>query len=200
MQPGALLLVDLQNDFCPGGALAVPEGDQVMAVAQQLYSGFEWVIATQDWHPPGHGSFASSHPGKKPGDVVCLGGIDQILWPDHCVQSTLGAAFHSAIADIPFSHVVRKGTNPGIDSYSAFFDNARLQETDLNAWLRKRDIKTLHVMGLATDYCVKFTCLDALELGFEVYVIQAGCRGVEQQKGDSVAALAEVEQAGAQFY
>ncbi len=193
----ALVLVDLQNDFCPGGALAVPEGDAVVAVANTLVPRFSLVVATQDWHPVGHGSFASSHPGMSPGDVVDLGGMPQVLWPDHCVQNSAGASFHSALDVAGVDHVVRKGTDAGIDSYSAFFDNGHLKDTGLAAYLEQRCAEELVIMGLATDYCVKFTVLDALGLGFGVTVISDGCRAVDLAEGDGARAFAEMRSAGA---
>jgi nicotinamidase/pyrazinamidase len=193
----ALVLVDIQNDFCPGGALAVRDGDAVVAVANMLIPRFSLVVATQDWHPAGHGSFASSHPGTAPGDVIDLGGVPQVLWPDHCVQGTAGASFHSALDVAGFDHVVRKGTDVGIDSYSAFYDNGHLKDTGLAAFLEQRCAEELVIMGLATDYCVKFSVLDALGLGFGVTVISDGCRAVELAEGDGERAFAEMRSAGA---
>jgi len=193
----ALLLVDVQNDFMPFGALPVPDGDAVVPVANALMPRFGLVIATQDWHPPGHGSFASSHPGQAPGDVVDLGGVDQVLWPDHCVQDAPGASFHSALDVGLVDHVIRKGTDPGIDSYSAFFDNGHLRDTGLAAFLEKRAVDELVVLGLATDYCVKYTALDGVGLGFGVTVIRDGCRAVDLKPGDGEAAFAEMRACGA---
>jgi nicotinamidase/pyrazinamidase len=193
----ALLLVDIQNDFCPGGALAVPDGDAVVAIANELAPRFTLAVATQDWHPAGHGSFASSHAGTAPGDVVDLGGVQQVLWPDHCVQGSPGASFHSALDVAGIDRVVRKGTDAAIDSYSAFFDNGHLKDTGLAAFLEQRCAEELVVLGLATDYCVKATVLDALGLGFGVTVISDGCRAVDLTEGDGDRAFAEMRSAGA---
>lgn len=193
----ALLLVDIQNDFMPFGSLPVREGDQVVDVANAVMPTFDLVVASQDWHPRDHGSFASSHPGRAPGDVVDLGGLPQVLWPDHCVQDTPGASFHSGIDVGGIHHVVQKGTDPGIDSYSTFFDNGHRKDTGLGDHLQERGVDEIVVMGLATDYCVKSSVLDARELGFGVAVIRDGCRGVDLAEGDSERALEEMRAAGA---
>ena len=193
----ALLLVDIQNDFVPGGALPVPDGDAVVPVANALTPRFGLVVASQDWHPPGHGSFASAHPGRTPGEVVDLGGVDQVLWPDHCVQNAPGASFHSALDVGGIDRVVRKGTDPGIDSYSAFFDNGHRKDTGLAAFLREHGVDEIVVCGLATDYCVRATVLDAMGLGFGVTVIEDGCRAVDLAAGDGERALGEMRSAGA---
>jgi len=193
----ALLVVDVQVDFLPGGALAVPDGNAVVSVANELMTDFDLVVATQDWHPAGHGSFASQHPGHQPGDVVALGGLQQILWPDHCVQGTEGAQFAPGLDTSQVVHVVRKGVEPDLDSYSTFFDNAHRRDTGLHAWLQQQQVETVHVMGLATDYCVKFSVLDARDLGYEVRVHLAGCRGVELNAGDVESAVEQMRAAGA---
>jgi len=193
----ALLLVDIQNDFMPFGALPVPDGDAVVLVANALMARFPLVVATQDWHPSDHGSFASAHPGHAPGDVIDLGGVAQVLWPDHCVQSSPGASLHSALDVGGIDHVVRKGTDPAIDSYSAFYDNGHLKDTGLAAFLNERGVDEFVVVGLATDYCVKFTVLDAAGLGFGVTVVEDGCRAVDLAPGDGEAAFAEMRAAGA---
>ena len=191
-----LLLVDIQNDFLPGGALAVPAGDQVVPVANRLIREYDLVVATQDWHPADHQSFASQHAGAKVGDVVQVAGLDQILWPDHCVQNTRGAEFAPEL-DVQFiAHVVRKGTDPAIDSYSGFFDNRRRKATELDQYLRARGVDELHVMGLATDYCVKFTALDAIDLGYRTTLLTAGSRGVELAPGDCRRAIEDMRAAG----
>ncbi|MCX8006932.1 MAG: bifunctional nicotinamidase/pyrazinamidase [Coriobacteriia bacterium] len=195
----ALVLVDLQNDFMPWGALPVPDGDAVVPVANALSPLFSLVVATQDWHPAGHASFASSHPGRSPGDVVMLGGTQQVLWPDHCVQHTPGASFHSGLDVVPIGHVVRKGSDPLVDSYSAFFDNDHVTSTGLDAFLRTHGASELVVMGLATDYCVKATVLDALGLGFGVTVVRDGCRAVDVAPGDGERALAAMAAGGARI-
>jgi nicotinamidase/pyrazinamidase len=192
----ALLLVDIQNDFLPTGALPVPEGDRVIAVANRLMPRFKQVIATQDWHPADHGSFAANHAGKKPGDVITLDGLPQILWPVHCVQGTRGAEFAPGLEVGRITHVVRKGTDAGIDSYSGFFDNGHRKATGLHAYLQSQGVRELCVMGLATDYCVKFTALDARQLGYDVVLELKGCRGVNLKAGDVEAAVAEMVRAG----
>lgn len=193
----ALLLVDLQNDFCSGGSLAVSGGDEVIAVANQLQQQFDLVIATQDWHPQNHISFAENNPHKKVGDVIDVDGIPQILWPSHCVQHTKGAAFHPELQTERITKIFHKGTNPRIDSYSAFFDYEHLQTTGLADYLKEIGIQTVYVMGLATDYCVKYSVLDARHCGFEVKVILEGCRAVELMPGDADRAVAEMRAAGA---
>lgn len=195
----ALLLVDLQNDFCAGGRLAVPEGEQVIPVANQFMLKFDRVIATQDWHPVDHLSFASQHPGKKIGEVIQLQGQSQVLWPDHCVQHTKGAAFHPNLNTQRIMKIFQKGTDRNIDSYSGFYDNGHFLSTGLAEWLRAQDVSTLYVMGLATDYCVKFTCLDAIAEGFKVYLVTAGCRGVNLQPKDVENALAQMQSSGVLF-
>lgn len=195
----ALLLVDLQNDFCHGGRLAVPDGDAVMAVANQLLAKFDLVVATQDWHPKDHASFVTNHPGTQPGDVLMIKNIPQIIWPEHCVQDSPGAEFHPDLDTRNIHKVVFKGVNSEIDSYSAFFDNAHLRHTGLDDYLREHQVTEVYVMGLATDYCVKYSCLDAANLGYQVFVIEDGCRGVELQPGDCAAAFKEMQRAGAQI-
>src|SRR5215216_1855977 len=193
----ALILVDLQNDFLPGGALAVPHGDEVIPLADELQSHFDLVVATKDWHPPDHGSFAGNHPGKKPGDRIILDGIEQILWPVHCVHNTDGAEFAPFFNTSPIAHVFHKGTERNIDSYSTFFDNAHRRSTGLAHYLEKRGIKDIYLMGLALDYCVKYSALDARHLGFNTHVILDGCRGIELERGDIDRAMDEMKQAGA---
>lgn len=203
MRHRALLLVDLQNDFCAGGALAVPEGDSTVDIANQLIAWCQTrgdaVIASQDWHPANHGSFASQHQAQ-PYSLGKLDGLAQTFWPDHCVQDTEGAAFHPLLNRKAIEAVFHKGENPRVDSYSAFFDNGRRQKTGLDAWLHQHDVNVLIVMGLATDYCVKFTVLDALQLGYTVNVITDGCRGVNIQPQDSAHAFMEMAAAGATLY
>ncbi len=191
-----LTLIDLQNDFMPGGALAVPHGDEVLSVANRLGSGFDYVVASQDWHPADHGSFASQHAGRKPGEMIQLAGVDQVLWPDHCVQDTPGSAFHADLDLSMINEVFRKGTHREVDSYSAFFDNARLHSTGLGEHLRGRGLTQLCMVGLATDYCVKFSALDALSLGFEVKLVLAGCRGIDVAPGDTELAIQAMRNAG----
>jgi nicotinamidase/pyrazinamidase len=193
----ALIIVDLQNDFLPGGALPVPHGDEVIPLANELQRHFGLVVATQDWHPPDHGSFAASHLGKKPGDRIMLDGIEQILWPVHCVQNTHGGEFASSFDTSRIAHVFHKGIDPLIDSYSTFFDNAHRRHTGLAHYLRKRSIKDIYVMGLALDYCVKYSALDARQLGLNTHVIVDGCRGIELERGDINRALDEMKLVGA---
>jgi nicotinamidase/pyrazinamidase len=193
----ALILVDLQNDFLPGGALAVPHGDEVIPLADELQSRFELVVATKDWHPSNHGSFAENHPGKQPGDRIILDGIEQILWPMHCVQNTHGAEFAPSFNTSRIAHVFHKGIERNIDSYSTFFDNAHRRHTGLAHYLEKRGIKNIYLMGLALDYCVKYSTLDARHLGLNTYVIVDGCRGIELELGDIGRALDEMKHAGA---
>jgi nicotinamidase/pyrazinamidase len=195
----ALILVDLQNDFCLGGNLAVPDGDAVIPVANQMQSSFDLVVATQDWHPPTHMSFASNHANKKIGDIIEVHGVKQVLWPDHCVQHSSGAKFHPALNTQAIKKIFHKGSDQLVDSYSAFFDNEHLRSTGLADYLREHHVSTVYIMGLATDYCVKYSCLDAIQQGFEVYIITEGCRGVELQSGDVENALKEMQAAGAKL-
>jgi nicotinamidase/pyrazinamidase len=192
----ALILVDLQNDFLPGGALAVPRGDEVIPVANRVQRAFDLIVATQDWHPANHGSFASNHVGGKPGQLGELAGQPQVLWPDHCVQNSRGAAIAPGLDVTRFTRVFAKGTDPAIDSYSGFFDNGQRQATGLGSFLRQQGVTGVYVMGLATDYCVKATALDARGLGFNTALIVDGCRGVNLQPDDVDRALAAMKAAG----
>ncbi|EOT8831051.1 bifunctional nicotinamidase/pyrazinamidase [Escherichia fergusonii] len=198
-----LLLVDLQNDFCAGGALAVPEGDNTVDIANQLINWCQSrdipIIASQDWHPANHGSFASQHQVAVYSQGM-LDGLPQTFWPDHCVQNSEGAALHPLLKQKAINRIFHKGENPLVDSYSAFFDNGRRQKTTLDEWLREHNIGELIIMGLATDYCVKFTVLDALQLGYRVNVITDGCRGVNINPQDSAQAFMEMSVAGATLY
>ncbi|SMC58694.1 bifunctional nicotinamidase/pyrazinamidase [Rhizobium sp. RU36D] len=194
----ALLVIDIQNGFCPGGNLPVAQGDEVVPVANALMASgqYDLVVASQDWHPPGHGSFASSHPGAKPFDMGELSGKPQVLWPDHCVQGTGDAEFHPGLDTKRIDHVQRKGENPAVDSYSAFRDNDRSALTGLAGYLASRDVRELDVMGLATDYCVKFSALDAVEMlpGVRVRFIEDGSRGIDP--AGVIRAIAEMKAAG----
>ena len=192
----ALILVDLQNDFMPGGALAVTGGDQTVDVANRLQDGFDLVLATQDWHPPDHSSFARNHPGWEVGEVIDIDGISQVLWPPHCVQDTAGAALVSGLVASRIKRVFYKGRHPAIDSYSAFFDNGHRQSTGLGDYLKAMGVQSVCLMGLATDYCVKFSVLDALGLGFLTTVIEDGCRAVDLQPGDGERAIEQMRRAG----
>jgi nicotinamidase/pyrazinamidase len=174
-----LIVVDVQNDFCPGGALAVPNGDQVVPIVNTLAARFDNVVLTQDWHPRGHSSFASSHPGKKPFETIEASHGTQVLWPDHCVQATTGAAFHQSL-DIPHAGlIIRKGMHPAIDSYSAFFENDRTTPTGLGGYLRERGLTRVFLAGLAFDFCVRYSAEDARRAGFAVFVIEDSCRGID---------------------
>jgi len=192
----ALILVDLQNDFCPGGALAVKGGDQVIPVANELQKKFELVVATQDWHPKDHGSFALNHPGKKPGDKISLLGIEQVLWPNHCVQGSKGAELHPRLEKSKIARVIRKGTDATIDSYSTFFDNGHRKSTGLETYLKNKGVDEVTLAGLATDYCVKYSALDAVKLGFKTNVILDACRGIDLKAGDIDRAVEEMKAAG----
>jgi nicotinamidase/pyrazinamidase len=174
-----LIVVDVQNDFCPGGALAVPRGDEIVPIVNRLAARFHNVVLTQDWHPPGHFSFASTHPGKSTFEIVAAFYGPQVLWPDHCVQGTPGAAFHSAL-DIPHAALVlRKGMEPTIDSYSAFYENDRTTPTGLSGYLRERGISRVFLAGLAFDFCVRFSAEDARREGFAVFVVEDASRGID---------------------
>jgi nicotinamidase/pyrazinamidase len=187
----ALLIVDVQNDFMPGGALGVPKGDEIIPVINALQEKFDLIIATKDWHPPNHISFASRH-GKKPGEIIKAQGYEQVLWPDHCVQNTYGSQLAPGLRTDKISHIVHKGTDPNRDSYSTFRDNLG-NETGLADYLNSKGIKEIYIVGLATDYCVRFSVHDALDSGFKVNVIEEGCRGI----GDTDQALKEMELSGA---
>ena len=193
----ALLLIDLQNDFLPDGSLPIRNGDEVISVANRLMEAgdYDLIVATQDWHPQNHGSFASQHEGKNPFDMGELDGLPQVMWPDHCVQNTYGAQLASALNTEPIDQICTKGQDQNVDSYSAFYDNAKRNSTRLGDWLKERKIDELHVMGLATDYCVKFSVLDALALGFKVQVITDGCRAAAPDTGKQ--AQQEMLEAGA---
>ena len=192
----ALILVDLQHDFLPGGALAVGGGDEIPPLANGLMDAFDCVVATQDWHPANHGSFAANHPGSHVGQVIELHGLPQVLWPIHCVQGTRGAEFSSALNVSGINRVFHKGTDPTIDSYSGLYDNGHRKSTGLKEYLKERSVLRVYILGLATDYCVKFTALDAAAEGFQVYLIEDACRGVDLRRGDVSDALTEMKFAG----
>jgi nicotinamidase/pyrazinamidase len=190
-----LLVIDVQNDFCPGGALAVPRGSEIVPAINRLATQFAHVILTQDWHPPGHASFASSHPGKRPFDTIELSYGQQILWPDHCVQGTEGAAFHAGL-DVPHAELVlRKGFRSAIDSYSAFRENDHRTPTGLASYLKERGFQRLTLCGLATDFCVLFSAIDGREAGFEVSVVASACRGIDVD-GSLGRAMRSMDEAG----
>lgn len=175
----ALIIVDVQNDFTDGGALAVPDGNSIISVVNRLEERFDIVVATQDWHPAGHKSFASSHSGQRPFDQISLNGLDQVLWPDHCIQGSLGAEFHPELLTNRIEAVFRKGMNPDIDSYSGFYDNGHRKNTGLAGYLRDRQVTTVYVCGLAADYCVYFTTKDALAEGFVAHIIEDATRPID---------------------
>ena len=195
----ALVWVDIQNDFCPGGALAVPDGDAVVDVANALAPRFGLVVATRDYHPPTHLSFAANHPGKRVYEQIELDGLPQVLWPPHCVQGTSGSDLHPRLDASRVTRIFMKGTDERIDSYSGFFDNGHRQATGLGDYLKQAGVTELVIVGLATDYCVKWTALDARQLGFGVRVVEDGCRGVGLDPGDIPRAFAEMRAAGARI-
>ena len=192
----ALILVDIQNDFCPGGALAVADGDAVVSIANRLMTTVDLVVATQDWHPENHGSFVSNNPGRQVFDLADLGGLPQVMWPAHCVQWTGGAQFHPGLNTRRIARVFPKGTDPTIDSYSGFFDNGKRKATGLGEWLKTQAVDEVLICGLATDYCVKATAIDAAQLGFRTVLIEDACRGVSMKATDIPDALAAMLQAG----
>ena len=190
-----LLIVDVQNDFCPGGALAVPDGDAVVPVINRIAPAFGQVVLAQDWHPPGHQSFASSHPGRQPFETIEVAYGPQTLWPDHCVQGTPGAAFHADLETGRAEMIIRKGFRAEIDSYSAFFENDHTTATGLGGYLRDRGLGRVFMCGLAGDYCVAFSAVDAAKQGFEVVVVEDACRGIDLD-GSMAAAREAMTQAG----
>lgn len=194
-QTEALIVIDVQNDFCPGGALAVPGGDEIVPGINALMDDFAAVILTQDWHPAGHSSFASSHGGHAPYDMIDMPYGPQVLWPDHCVIGTKGAAFHPDLRTDPADLIIRKGFRPEIDSYSAFFENDHETPTGLEGYLRTRGIEAVTLVGLATDFCVNFSAVDAAQLGFRVTVVTSLCRAIDLE-GSLAAARAGMEKAG----
>jgi nicotinamidase/pyrazinamidase len=194
----ALIVIDVQNDFCSGGALAVPAGETVVAGINVMMDEFSCVVLTQDWHPAGHSSFASSNNGRAPYDLIEMPYGAQVLWPDHCVQASHGSAFHADLHDARADLIIRKGTNPLIDSYSAFFENDKKTPTGLEGYLRTRGIGKLTLVGLATDFCVNFSAVDAARLDFDVVVDLELCKGINLD-GSLVAALAGMKEAGVQI-
>ncbi len=192
----ALILVDIQNDFLPGGALEVPGGDKIIPLINHLQPFFQLVIATQDWHPANHGSFAANHPGKAAGDLIDLNGLAQVLWPVHCVQDTEGAAFSNELDSSRIRKIFVKGTDTGIDSYSGFFDNGHRKATGLEDYLRDQQVEEVFVVGLAADYCVKFTALDSRASGFKTYVVTDATRGVNLSANDTREAFSQLEAEG----
>jgi len=201
IKPGegdVLLVVDVQNDFCPDGALAVPEGDAIVPLVNRLMDRFAHVAMTQDWHTPGHDSFASAHPGKRPFETVEAPYGTQILWPDHCVQGTAGAEFHPDVNVARAELIVRKGFHPHIDSYSTFYENDHKTSTGLSGYLRERGFRHVYLCGLATDFCVSWSALDARREGFQVSVIEDACRAIDLE-GSLAAARADMREASVEF-
>lgn len=189
----ALIIVDVQNDFLPGGALAVPEGDEIIPYINSIQPTYNMVVATQDWHPKDHGSFADNHEDKVPGNIIELNGLTQILWPVHCVQNDLGSAFAESLEQHAWTRVFKKGTDAGIDSYSGFFDNGHKKSTGLTDFLKAEGITHVDIVGLAADYCVKYTAIDAVRDGFVTALLKEGTRAVNLQEGDYEKALSEME-------
>lgn len=193
----ALILVDLQNDFCKNGALEVKDAEAVFPLANALAAKFEVVVATQDWHPATHGSFAANHHlWNRPGQVIDLYGLPQVLWPIHCVQDTLGARFHKDLDTAHITKVVQKGTDETVDSYSGFFDNGRRKQTEMDNFLKSKGVDEVYILGVATDYCVKFTALDAVSLGYKTHLVVDACRGVNLAEDDVEKAIAEMTAEG----
>lgn len=193
-----LLIIDVQNDFCEGGNLAVKDSSEIIPVINNLIDKFnksnDLIVATKDWHPADHKSFASVS-NTKVGEIGILNGLPQVWWPDHCIENTKGSEFHPEL--LPIKNIIYKGNDKEVDSYSGFFDNNKVHKTELDDMLKRHNIDTLYVVGLATDYCVKFTVLDALSLGYKVYLVKDGCRGVNLNPNDSEKAIDEMKKAGA---
>ncbi|MBP9182697.1 MAG: bifunctional nicotinamidase/pyrazinamidase [Fuscovulum sp.] len=194
----ALIVIDVQSDFCPGGALAVAGGDQIIDPINALMGDFATVVLTQDWHPANHASFAANHPGATPFSLTQMPYGPQVLWPTHCVQVTEGAAFHPALRTDPAQLVIRKGFRPQIDSYSAFFENDKTTPTGLDGYLRSRGVTGITLVGLATDYCVAYSALDAARLGYRVTVVESACRAIDLE-GSLAAAIGQMRAAGVQL-
>lgn len=193
----ALLVIDVQNDFLPGGSLEVKDGDKIIPVINAIQKHFDLVVATQDWHPADHESFAVMHPGKNIGNIILLDGAEQILWPEHCVQNGKGAEFPPELDTSGFDEIFYKGLNKHVDSYSGFFDNRKGEDTGLGDYLKRNNVGNVYIVGLASDYCVKFTVLDALDLEFNTFVIADACRGVNLKEGDVERAFEEMAEKGA---
>ncbi|MEP0005270.1 MAG: bifunctional nicotinamidase/pyrazinamidase [Balneola sp.] len=194
----ALLIIDVQNDFCPGGKLAVPDGDDVVAPINKLSPFFENVIQTQDWHPNNHTSFASNHKNKDPYDTIDLNYGEQVLWPDHCVQGSRGAEFHPDLDTLYTNIIIRKGFRPEVDSYSAFFENDKATSTGLKGYLDSLNISTVFICGLATDFCVKWTALDSIKSGYNTYLICNAVKGIDIDNSVQIA-MKEMYDAGVEF-
>jgi len=196
MKNTALLIVDVQNDFLAGGALEVADGDAIIPIINKLQDKFDIIITTQDWHPAHHKSFASQHKKNSVGDFINLNGIEQYLWPDHCIENTYGSEIAITLNQSKIEKVIQKGNNPEIDSYSGFFENDKITKTELDGYLKENEIDTVYICGLATDYCVKFTAIDSSALGYKTYLIEDACRGVNITPIDSEFAISEMKKAG----
>ena len=196
MSHTALIVVDVQNDFCPGGALAVSEGDQVVPVINKIAPLFDVVVATRDWHPSDHVSFASAHDGHEVGEAIEVNGMEQVLWPDHCVQGSKGADFHPDLDTAPINLILHKGTRTELDSYSGFLETDRTTSTGLEAYLKGLDVSEVTVCGLATDYCVFFTAMDAVDAGFKTRLVTDAARGIDQPEGNIERTTGEMKDAG----
>ena len=194
----ALLVIDVQNDFCPAGALAVVGGNEIIPHINEEMAKYDCVVLTQDWHPKGHSSFATSHEGKNPLELIKMPYGDQVLWPDHCVQGTKGAEFHPDLNIEQANAIIRKGSNPFIDSYSAFFENDRKTPTGLDGYLKSLEIEKINLVGLATDFCVNYSAQDAANLGYKVSVLEKMCRAIDL-KGSLAAAKSEMQTCGVEF-
>lgn len=195
----ALIIVDVQNDFLPGGALAVPQGDEVIPVINRLMEkDFDYILATQDWHPRQHGSFAETH-GRHPGERILLGDVEQILWPTHCVQGSKGAEISPLLHREKIGLIFHKGIDPQVDSYSTFFDNGHQRSTGLAEYLQSQQVEEVYLVGLATDYCVKYSAIDSIHAGFKTYVIEDACRGINLNPQDTREALDEIRMKGGEI-
>ncbi len=194
----ALLLIDVQKDFLPGGSLAVPDGDHIIPVLNKLQKHFDLIVATRDWHPDDHGSFASNHEGKQPGDKIDLDGVEQVLWPDHCIQESEGAEFADDLDTDRIKKTIKKGIDPKIDSYSGFYDNKHKRATGLHEYLKEQNVDTVYITGLAADVCVRFTALDALELEYETYLVRDATKAVEGEQAYEKT-IRELEDKGARI-
>jgi len=194
----ALLVIDVQNDFCPAGALAVVGGNEIIPHINEEMAKYDCVVLTQDWHPKGHSSFATSHEGKNPLELIKMPYGDQVLWPDHCVQGSKGAEFHPELNIAQANAIIRKGSNPLIDSYSAFFENDRKTPTGLDGYLKSLEIEKINLVGLATDFCVNYSAQDAANLGYKVSVLEKMCRAIDLN-GSLAAAKSEMQDCGVEF-
>ena len=196
MKNTALLIVDIQHDFLSGGALEVKDGDSIIPIINRLQYKFDTIITTQDWHPENHKSFASQHKKNKIGDFINLNGIKQYLWPDHCVENTFGSEIALKLNQNRIEKIIQKGNNPEVDSYSGFYENDKKTKTELDDYLKEKNIETIYICGLATDYCVKFTANDAVMLGYKTYLIEDACKGVNISPIDSELAIGEMKDNG----